>query len=210
MRLPLAVLLIPLALAAEAPPEADYVRGTLLECEPGADTGQFSVRTAANAVYRYRYDGRSWIERERERIQGAALRPGEQVEVVADGGPANTLRYARTVHVIEPAPPPRPLSAGRYRADRTPAESLAPLGTMTFAGVVARVNHELLVLRLRGTALQIILLRPDTRFLESGAVVDGAGLLPNTRVFVRAGKGLYGEIEAYQVIWGEILRPNLP
>jgi hypothetical protein len=28
------------------------------------------------------------------------------------------------------------------------------------------------------------------------------------RVFVRAGKNLYDEVEAYQVIWGAILNPR--
>jgi len=28
------------------------------------------------------------------------------------------------------------------------------------------------------------------------------------RVFVRAGRTLYNEIEAYQVIWGRILQPR--
>ena len=28
------------------------------------------------------------------------------------------------------------------------------------------------------------------------------------RVFVRAGKDLYNEVEAYQVIWGSILTPR--
>ena len=56
------------------------------------------------------------------------------------------------------------------------------------------------------------LLRPhnpsDTRYLEDGQVVDLAQLKPNMRVFVRAGKDLYNEVEAYQVIWGKILAPQ--
>jgi hypothetical protein len=30
----------------------------------------------------------------------------------------------------------------------------------------------------------------------------------NTRVFVRAGKSFDNEVEAYQVVWGEILQPR--
>jgi len=40
--------------------------------------------------------------------------------------------------------------------------------------------------------------------------VEPDALKPNTRVFVRAGKDIYGEIEAYQVIWGAILQPDQP
>ena len=29
----------------------------------------------------------------------------------------------------------------------------------------------------------------------------------NTVVFIRGGRNLYDEVEAYQVIWGEILQP---
>ena len=35
-----------------------------------------------------------------------------------------------------------------------------------------------------------------------------ASLKPNMRVFVRAGKDLYDQVEAYQVIWGKILDPK--
>jgi hypothetical protein len=38
--------------------------------------------------------------------------------------------------------------------------------------------------------------------------VDADSLKPNMRVFVRAGKDLYNEVEAYQVIWGTILSPR--
>jgi hypothetical protein len=38
--------------------------------------------------------------------------------------------------------------------------------------------------------------------------VEAAELKPNMRVFVKAGRTLYNEIEAYQVIWGQILMPR--
>jgi hypothetical protein len=43
--------------------------------------------------------------------------------------------------------------------------------------------------------------------LENGDIVDPSALKLNMHVFVRAGKTLYGELEAYQVVWGGILRP---
>jgi hypothetical protein len=64
------------------------------------------------------------------------------------------------------------------------------------------------VLRTRLDGDTQVLLRPDTRYLEAGAVVDSGALKPNTRVFVRAGRNLDGEVEAYQVIWGGILDPG--
>ena len=55
---------------------------------------------------------------------------------------------------------------------------------------------------------QTILLRQDTHYLAQGDTVDAAELKPNMRVFVKAGRTLYNEIEAYQVIWGQILMPQ--
>jgi hypothetical protein len=209
MRLPLFIFVVSFAAAAQTQPASGFIRGTLLECEPASGGGEFSVRSASHEVYRYRFDSRTWVERESERIDGSRLHPGELVEVVADRGPANTLRYARTVHVVQPAPPPRaPSSLGRFRAYRSTAESMVPRGTMTFAGVVSRINAQQLVLHTRAAGEQTILLRQDTRFLDGGTIVERALLNPNTRVFVRAGKDLYGVVEAYQVIWGEILQPD--
>jgi hypothetical protein len=53
-----------------------------------------------------------------------------------------------------------------------------------------------------------VLLRKDTRYLADGQLVDAGSLQPNMRVFVQAGKDLYNDIEAYQVIWGKILSPR--
>ena len=44
--------------------------------------------------------------------------------------------------------------------------------------------------------------------MENGEIVEAANLRPNMRVFVRAGKDLYDQLEAYQVVWGDILRPQ--
>ena len=44
-------------------------------------------------------------------------------------------------------------------------------------------------------------------YLADGQLVDLSHLKANMRVFVLAGKDLYDEVEAYQVIWGKILSP---
>jgi hypothetical protein len=62
-----------------------------------------------------------------------------------------------------------------------------------------------LVLHLRGGDVQTILLRKDTRFLKDGEAMEYADLRSNMRVFVRAGKDIYQQVEAYQVVWGNIL-----
>jgi len=87
---------------------------------------------------------------------------------------------------------------------------LAPRGNLTYSGVIARLTVDRLVLHTRQEGEKTILLRLDTRYLEGGTMVEAADLKPNTRVFVRAGKNLGDQIEAYQIIWGEILQPTQP
>jgi hypothetical protein len=192
-----------------APPLAPaLVRGVLLERDTPTGSGEFSVRAADNQVFRYHFDTKTYVERENQMIDVPRLQPGEKVEVVSDTVPGSVLRYARTVHVFQDAPPPRSLSAGRLRAYRTTTERSVPTGTLTYSGVVFRVTGERLVLHTREGGDQSILLRKDTRFLENGETVEAENLKPNMRVFVKAGKDLYDQIEAYQVIWGNILDPK--
>jgi hypothetical protein len=208
MRLFWGVLLVAAGLrAAEIPQSAALVRGVLLERDAQLTSGQFSVRLADNQVFRYQFDRKTYVEREQQLVDVPRLRPGEKVEVVSDALPGSVLRYARTVHVIYEATPPRPPSLGRLRSASRLAEDRVPLGTLTYAGVVYRVNGDRLVLHTRDGREQALLLRKDTRYLRNGEIVDPATLEMNTRVFVRAGKDLWDQLEAYQVIWGKILEP---
>jgi hypothetical protein len=52
-----------------------------------------------------------------------------------------------------------------------------------------------------------LLRRADTLYIAQGMHADPLSLRVNMRVFVRAGRNLEGAIEAYQVVWGEILSP---
>jgi hypothetical protein len=191
---------------AQTPPAAALIRGVLLERDTQG-TGEFSVRAADNVVLRYQFDRKTYVERDKQMIDVPRLDPGDKVEVISDAVPGSVVRYARTVHVIPEAPPPRPQSAGRYRASRSLPERL-PTGNLTYSGVVSRINSERIVLQLRAGVQQTLLLRKDTRFLQNGETVDVNAVKPNMRVFIRAGKDVYDEIEAYQVIWGAILAPE--
>jgi hypothetical protein len=209
--------------AAQTPPQnAAVLRGVLLERDAPTDGGEFSVRAAGNQVIRYRFDAKTYVEREERPIDVPRLRPGEKVEVVSDPLSGSLLRYARTIHVIDPAPPP-PRAATRPGSRLDP--SLAPLGPavtsglgpsheplfargdMTFSGVVSRLSEGQLVLRTRTAGEQTLLLRQNTRFVADGETVAAAELKTNMRVFVRAGKDVFGHVEAYQVVWGGILLP---
>ena len=207
------LLLIPWAGFAQTPPAAQIpvnpglVRGVVLECDAQSASGELSVRAADNQVFRYLFDGKTYAERDQKLIQAARLLPGEKVEIVSDLSPGLTLRYARTIHVLQPTPPVRPQPLGRPRA-YNPRLDQVRTGNLTYSGVVFRLNGQRVVLHTRRAGDLAILLRQDTRYLADGQVVDLSHLKANMRVFVLAGKDLYDEVEAYQVIWGKILSPE--
>jgi hypothetical protein len=197
-------------------PSAALVRGVLLERDAPAGEGEFAVRLADNRVFRYRFDRKTYVEREHDLIDVARLRPGEKVEVVSDAIPGFVLRYARTIHVIDDPPSPNltatgqgPTTRGRYRAYRSveERERTLPTGNLTYAGVVSRIASDRLVLHTR-EGEQTLFVGKETRFVEDGALVAADTLKLNTRVFIRAGKDLYDQVQAYQVIWGNILAPH--
>jgi hypothetical protein len=196
-----------------APKFSGVTRGILLECDARGAMGQFSVRAGGtNEVYRFAFDAKTYLERESRRISIGGLQKGDTLEVVSDRDENIPVHYARTVHVIETRPAPRlPLTAGRSRLyQASPIDLIAPRGNITFAGVVTKLTADRIVLHTRLDGIKTVLLRVDTRYLESGTVVEAADLKPTTRVFVRAGKNLDDQVEAYQIIWGDIMEPVNP
>lgn len=197
----------------QAPPSPIAVlRGVLIERDDRVESGEFAVRVAGNEVFRFRFDAKTRIERGGLAITIAAaieqLRPGERVEVASDAIPDSPLRYARTILAPDPLPPARIPAHARTRAVTAPLESLFPRGDLTFSGVVSYLADGRFVLHTRNSGEQIILLRQDTRYLAEGNIVAGADLKANMRVFVRAGKDIFGHTEAYQVMWGGFLQPH--
>jgi hypothetical protein len=187
--------------------DAGPMRGVLLERDPEPAGGECSVRAADYHVFRFRFDARTHVDRDGQTIDVPRLRPGEQVEVVSDSVGDEPLRYARTIHVTVPvtAPLVRAPAASRPRPYTLAEERLLPKGDLAFSGVIVRLNATHLVLRTRAAGEQTILLRQDTRYLDNGALAAMAALKPTMRVFVRGGKNVYGDVEGYQVMWGDIL-----
>jgi hypothetical protein len=206
------IALLALLSAAQTPPSPALKSGVLLERDTLAPEGEFSIRADSNEVFRYRYDGHTYAVRDGQLVTVPALNPGERVEVISDDVAGSLLRYARDVHVISETPMPRarPAPPSRLTGGVDPLDRyLFPLsaGDLTFAGVVYRVTGERVVLHTRGGD-QLILLRHDTRYIQDGASVDSASLKPNMRVFIRGGKDIWDQVEAYQVSWGQILQPR--
>lgn len=196
-------LLFPWLLAADTPYQSPILRGVVLECDQ-RPAGELSIRAADNEVLRYQFDKRTYVERNDQMIEPSRLLPGEKVEIVSDRSPGFVLRYARTIHVVQPTVTPRPQRTGAPKPYNPRTENIRT-GSLTYSGVIYRVNAEKFVLHTREAGDLPILLRNDTRYLEDGQVVGLASLKPNMRVFVNAGKGLYDEVEAYQIVWGRIL-----
>jgi len=196
-------------LAAQPPgPESPLVCGVVLERDPEAAGGEFSVRLDDSQVLRYRFDDKTLVDRDHYPINVPRLRPGEKVEVLSDHVAGSLLRYARTIHVVLPAvvearPPLRRTTVPR--AD----EHFLWRPSLSLSGVVGRLHRDRLLLHTRDGDRTVLLL-PDTRYFENGDIVDAGSLGPNMRVFIQAGKNLYDEIEGYRVIWGKILAPAPP
>jgi hypothetical protein len=209
--LPKSALCLMLATAAMAQENAPsgLLRGVLLSWSAAADGGAFTFVASENRVYSCSYDRKTYMERDNQRSTFASAQKGDRLEIVTDRRPGSSLCYARTVHVLEvpraylvPGVRPRPKESGAAFA------TLPPRGNLTFTGVVVRVTPETLTLRSRSGERQTIHLRPDTSFLGEGQVSSPGSLHANTTVFVRAGRNLDDQVEAYQVIWGEILQPE--
>jgi len=203
--------LLPLLAVAQVP-SAAVTKGVLLERDSLEGDGEFCIRADSNEVFRYRYDRHTYVVRDSRLINVPALNPGEDVEVISDSVAGSLVRLARDVHVVSeaPSPHPRPLAASRLLIGADPLDRFFPAlpeGDLTFAGVVCRVTGERVILHTRGGE-QPILLRRDTRYVQDGATVGFASLKPNMRVFIRGGKDLWDQVEAYQVFWGEILQPR--
>lgn len=179
--------------------DSPVVRGVVLQ----RDAGELSVRTADNQVFRYRFDARTYVERDHRSIDAAELTPGEPVEVVSEAVTGSPVRSARSIHVLPPSPrhhlPTPPLRARTAEIQK---------GDLTFSGLILSVTATRLTLHQREGGNQEILLRPETRYEDNGEVVAEANLKRNMRVFVRGSKNDNGQIEAYQVVWGSMLAPK--
>ena len=204
-----------LALAAVASVSAQdngpigILRGDLVARSGSPASGLLQFKNADGRMLECAYDAKTWFERGNERLAVTGINIGDRLEVVADHKPPSAACYARTVHVLEILLPRR-TAAGkpRLRSLIGVTEAFAPRGDMTFSGVVLGIEGNGLTLRTRSKGNQVLLLRPDTHYLGNGLPLERSRLSNQTVVFIRAGRNLDGDIEAYQVVWGDILQVN--
>jgi hypothetical protein len=172
-------------------------------------SGQFVFQSAGNRIYSCTYDDKTYVERESRRISIASAEKGDRLEIVSDYRKDSIVCYARLVHVLDPQrtyvmPGVRP----RAKTSSRPAELFGPRGDMTLSGLVMGVTSGVLTLKARTGEYRTIHLRPDTRYSTEGQTAEASNLRVNTLVFVRCSRNLENEVEAYQVVWGEILKPE--
>jgi hypothetical protein len=193
-------------LMAEELAPIGIVRGVLVGC----DATHITIGDEDNHTFKFVTDARTFIERDHQRVSCSKLRAGDRMEIVSDRSNEAGSRYARLVSVGKiDAPRRRSVLLPRGPLSREdPTQSYAPRGSLTFAGVVLRLESTGLVLRTRVDGEKWILVRRDTRFREDGLQVEPSSLRSSTRVFVRGGTNVDGEVEAYEVVWGEILDPS--
>lgn len=206
MRRPGWLLPLLLLMARESAP-AGLLQVQLLEWAPGAGSGEFSYRDAGHRVRWCTYSAETCFERDGTPASATDIQAGSRVEFVADWRGDPEKCHALLLRVVAP-----PRGHTNYHIDLAPyrrlLEHIAPLGSITFAGVVLRADGERFLLRTRAQGYQTLRLRADTRYASGGRAADAGILEASARVFVRAGRGLDGELEAYYVVRGQILRPG--
>jgi len=188
---------------------AGLLKGDFLSWSGTPRNGQFIFQSAGNRIYSCGYDDKTYMEREGRRIAIPGAEKGDHLEIVSDHKQDSIVCYARLVHVLDPqhtyaVPGVRP----HAKASSRPVEPFGPRGNMTLSGLVIGVTSNVLTLKSRAGDYEAIHLRTDTRYSTEGQTADASNLRVNTLVFVRCGRNLEDQVEAYQVVWGEILIPQ--
>jgi hypothetical protein len=193
-------------LAAQENGPIGILRGDLVAWSGGARSGLLTLRNADNRLLQCSFDDKTWFERENEHIAVSGAQVGDHLEIVADHKPPSAICYARTVKIIDMTLPRR-TAAGkpRFNIHNNATELLAPRGDMTFSGIVMGIDGNWLTLRTRNQGTKTLLLRLDTRYLGSGLAQERSNLQSRTLVFIRAGRNLDGDVEAYTIVWGDLL-----
>ncbi len=192
--------------AAQDQPLPPLSQGTFQEWIGSDSAGSFLFQTADQRSHRCVFSSRTYFEREHRRTFVSRIPAGQALEVLSERIPEPPRCRALIVRVITP----QVASPNRYRsrAPQAATEFFLNRGTLQLTGVVVRADDTLLLLRTRAGIQHWIRLRGDTRFSEDGSHADRARIPSNYPVHVRAGKNFEGEIEAYSIVWGRILRPD--
>ncbi len=179
--------------------------GVFVEWTGSDSHGNFVFRTAAQSTYSCAFTGKTYFEREHRRTRVSLIPVGEPVEVLSERLADPPACRALIVRVGRLAVPQ---GQGTFRKPwATPTESFAPRGNLLLSGVVVRIDDPYIWLRTRAGENHVIIIRSDTRITAQGLASDRLSIPRNKPVFIRAGRSMDGDIEAYSLAWGDILQP---
>jgi hypothetical protein len=181
-----------------------YFHGTMVAWEGTAASGQLSARNAAGDIYTCGFDSKTYLEIELHKVSITKFQAGDPVEILVDRKPGSRLCYSRIVRVVPPQAARSPRKQVVEATVPRPRTVLTPRGNRTIAGLVIRNENGMVTLRTR-EGEENVRLRGDTRYLENGRPLSGDSLAVNMRVSMRVSSNLDGELEAYQVTWGDLL-----
>lgn len=176
-----------------------------------ADHGTLRIRAPERHIYQVQYAEDLGVEWRGRQLPLSSLVIGDLLEMDLERHTREAPPVLLRARLVDPAPSggdaPKTakLQAPPIIPYRSPTESFAPRGQLTYSGVVSDLGAAHLTLQQRKGGRITLRLRPDTRYLREGLVKQQGDLDLQTMVFVRAGRGYDGVIEAFQVVWGGIL-----
>lgn len=190
---------------AQPRPPLGILRAELLSWDGSWKDGILQLRLDSGIDYSCGFTSLTFFEREGNRISPGRLRPGDKLQVMSDRTSPGAKCFARRVKVVAEHDSP-----AQWGSVRRATEHFAPRGNVVYTGIVVSQEESAFTMRLRSGEKHRILLRGDTRFLDNGASAGPEILVMNRQVHVRAGFNPDEEMEAYQVVSGEILQPGAP
>lgn len=199
---------------AQSAPPVQIIRGELLLWQVRGLAGEMAIRMPDGQAQSCQVTPDTYITRQTMRITPVAVKPGDWVEVVGDRRSAGDQCTAVTIYVR----PPEPKLRAKGVTGRAPIpipqprlmDNLYPRGRLTYAGTILSWNEKRVMVRTRKDGDKSFALRDDTIFSESGREVEASHLQVHTHVYLRAGQTFDGDLEVYQIIWGDILQPDRP
>ncbi|MFN7920956.1 MAG: hypothetical protein U0Q16_12715 [Bryobacteraceae bacterium] len=192
------------------PPPLRIMKGYIADWKIQGLAGDLALRTESRELVRCSVLSTSHLMRAGLRIHPHGVRIGDWVEMIGKFDPSGACHlqtlYVRALEAPVRRPHEIPQAVPAYA--RGYLSGLFMRGTLTFTGIVNRMEDGRLFLYTRNMGPRSFAVRRDTVFTGSGRSVDPDQLEPYTRVFVRASRTYDGDLEAYYVIWGDILTPN--
>ena len=197
MRTGLAALLVVSGLCADLPAQAPEQRCEVVE--------RIDLTGGADLLFRDRNFRLYRCFGDLEDLKQANIRAGDVVDWSPGFDGSGRCRIATLRFVGRAYEPNR---RPRMRLDLNPLNTVIRRGNVMYGGVIAYIDGEYLEVRTtRGERIRAQL-RDDTHYFQDGLPSAFGELVLNQVVSIRAGRNFEGQLEAFYVMWGDILRPQ--